>query len=100
MVNSWCSIAEITTAVIDARDLQTRRFPALLSPVQVIKLENKDFIRYCRESLWDQEAAKMGMKWEDIPKTQQQDIDFRVLMRITNTLEEMRDDKEKTPWKP
>lgn len=84
-------------AMADVKDLHdySRRYPKLLTPDEIGKLGQREFIRYCRENLWEKIAKeKFNKPFNDLTVFEKMDVDFDAILKIALMHEKVRNEDE------
>jgi len=82
-------------AMADYQDLHdyTRRYPDFLTEDEVGNLDQRQFVRYCREQLWDRIAKEKHNKpFDELTFFEKGDVDFDAIMKIALAQEQVRND--------
>lgn len=85
----------IAEAMADFQELHdyTRRYPNLLTEDEIGNLDQRKFVRYCREQLWERIANKKFNKpFDELTFFEKGDVDFDAIMQIALTQEKVRKD--------
>jgi hypothetical protein len=71
----------------------SRHFPRLLTGDELEQLSQREFIRYCREQLWDRVAQEtLGKSFNECNELEKCDVDLRALIMIAKAMEGTRND--------
>ncbi len=72
----------------------TRRFPEVLPADTVYSMNQRDFVDYCREQLWNKIAREeYGEDFDSLPFNKQSNIDLKALFRLANVFNEIEREK-------